>query len=54
MTNMGGGAGITSGGGGTPIPTVTFTSAKPLWKRPISVRSVAPTNKIINIFLFIK
>jgi hypothetical protein len=52
---MGGGAGITRrGGGGTLIPTLTFTSAKPPFKRPISVRSVVPTNNIMNIFLFIK
>jgi hypothetical protein len=55
MTNMGGGAGITrGGGGGTLIPTLTFTSAKPLWKAPVNVRSVAPTNNIMNIFLCIK
>jgi hypothetical protein len=55
MTNMGGGAGITRGGGGGKlIPTLIFTSAKPLFKRPISARSVAPTKNIMNIVLFIK
>jgi hypothetical protein len=55
MTNMGGGAGIKrGGGGGTLIPTLTFTSAKPLLKRPVSVRSVTPTKNIMNIVLFIK
>jgi hypothetical protein len=55
MTNMGGGAGITSGGGGgTLMATLTFTSAKPLLKRPISVRSVVPTSNIMNIVFFIK
>jgi hypothetical protein len=56
MTNIGGGAGITrgGGGGGILIPTLTFTSARPLLKRPISVRSVVPTSNITNIVFFIK
>jgi hypothetical protein len=52
---MGGGAGITrGGGGGTLIPTLILTSAKPLFERAISVRSIVPINNIMNIFLFIK
>jgi hypothetical protein len=36
------------------IPTLTRTSPKPLFARPISVRSVVATNNIVNILLFIK
>jgi hypothetical protein len=42
------------GGGGTLIATLTRASPKPLSARPISVRSVTPTNNIVSIFLCIK
>jgi hypothetical protein len=54
MTNMGGGAGMTRGGGGKVIPTLTFTSAKPCWECPVNARRAAPTNNMMNIFLCIE
>jgi hypothetical protein len=55
MTNKGGGAGITrGGGGGTFIPTLIFTAAVTLfgWLRPI--RSIIPAIIVMNSPFFIK
>jgi hypothetical protein len=56
MTNMGGGAGITrGGGGGTFIPTLIFTSEIALlgWPRPIPI-IIPITNIPKNVIFFIK
>jgi hypothetical protein len=56
MTNTGGGAGITrGGGGGTFIPTLIFTSAVALLGCPRPITSIIPTSNIPkNAIFFIK
>jgi hypothetical protein len=55
MTYMGGGFGITrGGGGGTLIPTLIFTSAIPLSNCPIPISSKTHTNMVTKTLFLIK